>query len=51
EDSTNEDGDIGVSVYLGGEIFSEGKESRESNIGYSDNTRDGGKTAGRVIIT
>ncbi|GJR91375.1 hypothetical protein Tco_0215386 [Tanacetum coccineum] len=45
EDSTNEDGDIGVSVSLGGEIFSEGKESRESNIGDSDNTRDGGKTA------
>ncbi|GJR16639.1 hypothetical protein Tco_0799291 [Tanacetum coccineum] len=46
EDSTNEDGDIGVSVSLGGEIFSEGKESRESNIGDSDNTRDGGKTTG-----
>ncbi|GKC11596.1 hypothetical protein Tco_1008378, partial [Tanacetum coccineum] len=51
EDPTNEDGDIGVSVSLGDEIFSEEKESRESNIGDSDNTRDGGKTAGRAIIT
>ncbi|GJU36250.1 hypothetical protein Tco_1184604 [Tanacetum coccineum] len=50
EDSTNEDGDIGVLVSLGGEIFSEGKESRESNIGDSDNTRDGGKTVGRVFL-
>ncbi|GJR12397.1 hypothetical protein Tco_0795049 [Tanacetum coccineum] len=40
EDSTDEDGDIGVSVSLGGEIFSKGKESLESNIGDSDNTRD-----------
>ncbi|GJV54775.1 hypothetical protein Tco_1455780 [Tanacetum coccineum] len=44
EDSINEDGDIGVLVSLGGEIFLEGKESHESNIGDSDNTRDGGKT-------
>ncbi|GJS65071.1 putative nucleotidyltransferase, ribonuclease H [Tanacetum coccineum] len=51
EDSTNEDGDIGVSVSLGGEIFSEGKEYRESNIGDSDNTEDGDKTTGRAIIT
>ncbi|GKB42416.1 hypothetical protein Tco_0887358 [Tanacetum coccineum] len=57
EDPTDEDGDIGigdptrVSVPLGGEISLEGKESQESNIGNSDNTRDGGKTAGRAIIT
>ncbi|GJS72856.1 hypothetical protein Tco_0705697 [Tanacetum coccineum] len=51
EDPTDEDGDIGVLVSLGDEIFSEGKESRESNIGDSDNTGDGGKTAGRAIIT
>ncbi|GJT72436.1 putative ribonuclease H-like domain-containing protein [Tanacetum coccineum] len=35
----------GVSVSLGDEIFSEGKKSQESNIGDSDNTRDGGKIA------
>ncbi|GJZ01643.1 hypothetical protein Tco_0519604 [Tanacetum coccineum] len=46
EDPTDEDGDIGVSVSLGDEIFLEGKKSQESNIGDSDNTRDGGKTAG-----
>ncbi|GJR16459.1 hypothetical protein Tco_0799111 [Tanacetum coccineum] len=51
EDPTNEDGDIGVSVSLGVEIFLEGKKSQESNIGDSDNTGDGGKTAGRAIIT
>ncbi|GJY69028.1 hypothetical protein Tco_0472010 [Tanacetum coccineum] len=51
EDPTDEDGDIGVSVSLGDEIFLEGKKSQESNIGDSDNTRDGGKTAGRAIIT
>ncbi|GKD80901.1 hypothetical protein Tco_1347740 [Tanacetum coccineum] len=51
EDSTNEDGDIGVLVSLGDEIFSEGKKSQESSIGDSDNTGDGGKTAGRAIIT
>ncbi|GJX77662.1 hypothetical protein Tco_0324473 [Tanacetum coccineum] len=51
EDSTDEDGDIGVLVSLGDEIFSEGKKSRESNIGDSDNIRNGGKTAGRAIIT
>ncbi|GJW53650.1 hypothetical protein Tco_0097735 [Tanacetum coccineum] len=49
EDPTDEDGDIrmgdstSVSAYLGGEIFSGGKKCRESNIGDSDNTRDGGK--------
>ncbi|GKC27029.1 hypothetical protein Tco_1034323, partial [Tanacetum coccineum] len=51
EDPTDEDGDIGVSVSLGDEIYSEGKKSRESSIGDSDNTGDGGKTAGRAIIT
>ncbi|GJY27478.1 hypothetical protein Tco_0403245 [Tanacetum coccineum] len=51
EDPTDEDGDIGVLVSLGDEIFSEGKESRVSNIGDSDNTGDGGKTASRAIIT
>ncbi|GJW12919.1 hypothetical protein Tco_1578746 [Tanacetum coccineum] len=45
EDPTDEDGDIGVSVSLGDEIFLEGKKSQESNIGDSDNTRDGGKIA------
>nr|GEY74890.1 hypothetical protein [Tanacetum cinerariifolium] len=33
----------GVSASLDGEIFSRGKKCRESNIGDSDNTRDGGK--------
>ncbi|GJV16688.1 reverse transcriptase domain-containing protein [Tanacetum coccineum] len=51
EDSTDEDGDIGVLVSLGDEIFSEGKKSRESNIGDSDNNRNDGKTAGRATIT
>ncbi|GJW43048.1 hypothetical protein Tco_0071847 [Tanacetum coccineum] len=57
EDPTDEDGDIGigdptrVSVSLGCKISLEGKESQESNIGDSDNTRDDGKTAGRAIIT
>ncbi|GKA11664.1 hypothetical protein Tco_0691210 [Tanacetum coccineum] len=51
EDSTDEDGDIGVLVSLGDEIFSKGKKSQESNIGNSNNTADGGKTAGGVIIT
>ncbi|GJT89101.1 hypothetical protein Tco_1070818 [Tanacetum coccineum] len=51
EDPTDEDGDIGVSVSLGVEIFLEGKKFQESNIGDSDNTRDGGKTVGRAIIT
>nr|GFC22224.1 hypothetical protein [Tanacetum cinerariifolium] len=43
------DGDIrmgdstGVSASLDGEIFSGGKKCQESNIGDSDNTRDGGK--------
>nr|GEV51581.1 RNA-directed DNA polymerase, eukaryota [Tanacetum cinerariifolium] len=40
----------GVLVSLG-EISLEGKKSWESNIGDCDNTRDGGKTAGRAIIT
>ncbi|GJU03360.1 hypothetical protein Tco_1113698 [Tanacetum coccineum] len=43
EDPTDEDGDIGVSVSLGVEIFLEGKKYQESNIGDSDNTGDGGK--------
>ncbi|GJY64139.1 hypothetical protein Tco_0465599 [Tanacetum coccineum] len=51
EDPTYEDGDIGVLVSLGDEIFLEGKKSQESSIGDSDNTGDGGKTAGRAIIT
>ncbi|GKB03146.1 hypothetical protein Tco_0831235 [Tanacetum coccineum] len=51
EDPTDKDGDIGVSVSLGVEIFLEGKKFQESNIGDSDNTRDGGKTVGRAIIT
>ncbi|GJS46018.1 hypothetical protein Tco_0596139 [Tanacetum coccineum] len=51
EDPTDKVGDIGVSVSLGDEIFLEGKKSQESNIGDSDNTGDGGKTAGRAIIT
>ncbi|GJV93920.1 hypothetical protein Tco_1541733 [Tanacetum coccineum] len=51
EDPTDKDGDIGVSVSLGDEIFSEGNESRESNTGDSDNTGDGGKTTGRAKIT
>ncbi|GJW75978.1 hypothetical protein Tco_0137660 [Tanacetum coccineum] len=50
EDLTDEDGDIGmgdstgVSASLGGEIFSGGKKSWESNI-------NGGTIAGRAIIT
>nr|GEU59111.1 hypothetical protein [Tanacetum cinerariifolium] len=48
-DPTDEDGDIGrgdsigVSASLDGEIFLGGKKCQESNIGDSDNTRDGGK--------
>ncbi|GJW17290.1 hypothetical protein Tco_0024726 [Tanacetum coccineum] len=55
EDPTDEDGDIrmgdstGVSMYLCGEISSRGKKSRESNIGDSDNTRDGDTTVGGAI--
>ncbi|GKG26274.1 hypothetical protein Tco_0399420, partial [Tanacetum coccineum] len=55
EDPTDEDGYIrigdstGVSASLGGEIFSGGKKCRESNIGDSDNTRDGGKIVGEAI--
>ncbi|GKE36789.1 hypothetical protein Tco_1460194, partial [Tanacetum coccineum] len=51
EDLVDEDGDIGmgdstgVLVSLGDEIFSGGKKSRESNIGDSKYTGDGGKTA------
>nr|GEY90358.1 hypothetical protein [Tanacetum cinerariifolium] len=50
-DPTDEDGDItmddsmGVSTSLDGEIFSGGKKYRESIIGDSDNTGDGGKIA------
>ncbi|GJS05358.1 hypothetical protein Tco_0321866 [Tanacetum coccineum] len=51
EDPIDEDGDIGVSVSLGDEIYSEGKKSRESSIGDSDNSGDGGKIAGRAIMT
>nr|GEY87761.1 hypothetical protein [Tanacetum cinerariifolium] len=50
EDPTNEDGDTEVSVSLG-KISPEGKKSWESDIGDCDNTRDGGKTASRAIIT
>ncbi|GJS39682.1 hypothetical protein Tco_0564725 [Tanacetum coccineum] len=45
-------GDLtGVLVSLGGGISSGGKKSQESNIGDSDNTRDGGKTARGGIVT
>nr|GEZ38833.1 hypothetical protein [Tanacetum cinerariifolium] len=50
EDLIDEDGDTEVLVSLG-EISSEGKKSWESDIGDCDNTGDGGKTAGRAIIT
>nr|GEW98602.1 reverse transcriptase domain-containing protein [Tanacetum cinerariifolium] len=50
EDPTDEDGDAEVLVSLG-EISSEEKKSWKSDIGDCDNTRDGGKTAGRAIIT
>ncbi|GJS75961.1 hypothetical protein Tco_0725842 [Tanacetum coccineum] len=55
EDPTDEDGDIGigdstgVQASLGGEIFSGGKKCQESNIGDSDNTRDGGKLVSGAI--
>ncbi|GJT05442.1 hypothetical protein Tco_0839904 [Tanacetum coccineum] len=39
EDSTDEDGDIGVLVSSGDEIFLGGKKSQESNIG------EGGKNS------
>ncbi|GJX59342.1 hypothetical protein Tco_0290732 [Tanacetum coccineum] len=43
-------GDLtGVSMSLGGEIFSGGKKCQKSNIGDSDNTRDGGKIVGGAI--
>ncbi|GJW54691.1 hypothetical protein Tco_0098776 [Tanacetum coccineum] len=43
-------GDLtGVSVSLGGEIFSGGKKCQKSNIGDSDNTGDGGKIVGGAI--
>ncbi|GJT26508.1 hypothetical protein Tco_0906783 [Tanacetum coccineum] len=42
-------GDLtGVSVSLGGEIFSGGKKCQKSNIGDSDNTGDGGKIVGEM---
>ncbi|GJT38233.1 putative reverse transcriptase, RNA-dependent DNA polymerase [Tanacetum coccineum] len=56
EDPTDEDGDIGmgdspgVSVSLGGGISLGGKKCQESNIGDSDNTRDGGIIVGGGII-
>nr|GEU87874.1 reverse transcriptase domain-containing protein [Tanacetum cinerariifolium] len=50
EDPTDEDGDTEVSVSLG-EISLEGKKYWELDIGDSDKTGDGGKTAGRAIIT
>ncbi|GJT81135.1 hypothetical protein Tco_1055477 [Tanacetum coccineum] len=50
EDPTDEDGDIGVLVSLGDEIYSKGKKSRESSIGDSDNTGDGGKIAGKITV-
>ncbi|GKG52411.1 hypothetical protein Tco_0547286, partial [Tanacetum coccineum] len=56
EDPTDEDRDIGigdstgVSMSLDGQFSSGGKKSRESNIGDSDNNRDGDKTTrGRVV--
>ncbi|GJX84195.1 hypothetical protein Tco_0334969 [Tanacetum coccineum] len=43
-------GDLtGVLVSLGGEIFLGGKKYQKSNIGDSDNTRDGGKIVGGAI--
>ncbi|GJT66535.1 hypothetical protein Tco_1018015 [Tanacetum coccineum] len=43
-------GDLtGVSVSLGGKIFLGGKKCQKSNIGDSDNTRDGGKIVGGAI--
>nr|GEX43256.1 hypothetical protein [Tanacetum cinerariifolium] len=56
EDPSDEDGgtgmgdSTGVSVSLG-EISLEGNTYWESNIGESDNTKDGGKIAGRAITT
>nr|GEY63804.1 hypothetical protein [Tanacetum cinerariifolium] len=50
EDPTDEDGDTEVLVSLG-EISSEGKKYWESDIGDCDNIGDGGKIAGRAIIT
>nr|GFB02050.1 hypothetical protein [Tanacetum cinerariifolium] len=50
EDPTDEDGYTEVSMSLG-EISLKGKKSWESDIGDSDNTGDGGKTAGRAMIT
>ncbi|GJW48163.1 hypothetical protein Tco_0079809 [Tanacetum coccineum] len=55
ENPTDKDGDIGmgdsigVSMYLGGEISSRGIKSQESNIGDSDNTRDGDTIVGEAI--
>nr|GEW74210.1 reverse transcriptase domain-containing protein [Tanacetum cinerariifolium] len=56
EDLTDEDGDIrmgdsaSVLVSLGVKIFTGGKKCRESNIGDSDNTEDGGKIVGGAIV-
>ncbi|GJU19101.1 reverse transcriptase domain-containing protein [Tanacetum coccineum] len=55
EDPTDEDGDnrmsdsTGVSMSLGGEIYSGGNKSRESNISDSDNIGDGDTTVGGAI--
>ncbi|GJT00182.1 retrovirus-related pol polyprotein from transposon TNT 1-94 [Tanacetum coccineum] len=49
EDPTDEDGDIGIGDSIG--VSASSGESRESNIDDSDNTGDGGKIAGRAIIT
>ncbi|GKE58151.1 hypothetical protein Tco_1497336 [Tanacetum coccineum] len=55
KDPTDEDEDIGmgdstgVSTSLDGKIFSRAKKCQESNIGDSDNTRDGGKIVGGAI--
>ncbi|GKE75308.1 hypothetical protein Tco_1537349, partial [Tanacetum coccineum] len=43
-------GDLtGVSMSLGGEIFSGGKKCQKSNIGDSDNTRDRGEIVSGAI--
>ncbi|GJV17698.1 hypothetical protein Tco_1363021 [Tanacetum coccineum] len=41
----------GVSLSLGGGISLGGKKSQESNVGDSDNTRDGGTIVGGGIVT
>nr|GEW53641.1 hypothetical protein [Tanacetum cinerariifolium] len=56
EDPSDKDGgtgmgdSTGVSVSLG-KMSLEGNKYWESNISDNDNTRDGGKIAGRVIVT